>query len=214
MTTLDPAILAMLNDPATMLLMRHGDAAHYPSPDAETRAMRFDARDTRILTAAGEAQAERAARWVARVLAGPAPLVVSSALLRARQTAQIVAAGVGAPSPAFDVRLNELGHGAVPQGSDALALALDAMEEHHARARNEGRRLITVTHADILMELAAELRPWSEEISEEERALDAALSAIGRDAHGGMRVYAGHAHCHITAIRDNIVRIWNLPTQG
>jgi broad specificity phosphatase PhoE len=213
MTPLDPVILAMLNDPATMLLMRHGDAAHYPSPDAGTRAMRFDARDTRILTAAGEAQAERAARWVARVLAGPAPLVVSSALVRARQTARILAEGVGAPSPAFDVRLNELGHGAVPEGSDALALALDAMEEHHARARDEGRRLIAVTHADILMDLAAELRPWGEEISEEERALTDALAGLGLGSHDGMQRCMGHAHCHITAIRGNIVRIWNLPTQ-
>jgi hypothetical protein len=64
------------------------------------------------------------------------------------------------------------------------------------------------------MDIAAELRPWSEEISEEERGLDAALSAIGRDAHGGMQPSVGHAHCHVTAIRDNIVRIWNLPTQG
>jgi broad specificity phosphatase PhoE len=214
MTRLDPAILSVLNDPATVLLMRHGDAAPYPGPDTETRAIRFDSRDTRILTAAGELQAERAAEWVLRTLAGPAPLVVSSALVRARQTARILAEGVGAPSPAFDARLNERGHGVAPAGADELALAIDALEEHHARARSEGRRLIAVTHADILMELAAELRPWSEEITDEERALTEALAAMGLGSHDGMQQCVGHANCHITAIRGNIVRIWNLPTQG
>ena len=214
MPELHPAILGVLNDPATVLLMRHGDAAWYHAPDAETRALRFDARDTRILTAAGEMQAERAARWVVRMIAGPAPMVVSSALVRARQTARILAAGVGAPTPAVDARLNERGHGVAPTGADELALAIDALEEHHARARAEGRRLIAVTHADSLMELAAELRPWSEEISDEERALTEALAAMGLGPHDGMQRCVGHAHCHITAIHGNIVRIWNLPTQG
>ncbi len=211
---LDPAILRVLNDPATVLLMRHGEAAPYWSPDAQTLALRFDPHDTRMLTAAGERQAERAAQWLTRTLDGPPPLVVSSALLRARQTALLVAAGVGAASPAFDARLNELGHGAVPEGCDALALAIDALEAHHTIARREGRMLVAITHADILFELAAELRPWSEEIPEEERALELALAAMGLDSHGGTQLDAGHAHCHITALRDNIVRIWNLPTEG
>lgn len=213
MPELHPAILGVLNDPASILLMRHGDAAPYPAPDAETRTLRFDERDTRILTAAGEFQAERAASWFARTLSGPAPMIVSSALVRARQTARILAEGLCAAQPSFDARLNERGHGIVTDGAEALALAIDALEEHHARARAEGRRLVVVTHADILMDLAAELRPGSEDSSAEERALSEALAAIGLCSRGGMQRWVGHAHCHITAIRDNIVRIWNLPTQ-
>jgi ribonuclease H / adenosylcobalamin/alpha-ribazole phosphatase len=74
--------------PTRLVLVRHGSTAHSPEK-------RFSGRNELPLTAAGRAQAAALARRAPTF--GAVTAVISSPLLRARQTAEVVAAALGLP---------------------------------------------------------------------------------------------------------------------
>jgi broad specificity phosphatase PhoE len=206
-------ITEILNDPSTIILIRHGDASSAAGRRAAPAALalRKDEDDTRFLTEAGERQALQAARCL-QALLGNAPIaLVSSGLVRARQTAQILAETMATEAPSVDHRFNEVEgayHDGLPaDAEDPVEVAARALEEHHARSRDERARLVIVTHGDILGYLAESLSPWND-----------GAAAGGSGERDGAREdeaedegYPPHDNCHITAVRSGVIRIWNMP---
>lgn len=117
--------------PVTLYLIRHGEAAFSPSAAVgETR--------DRHLTARGQEQIRHAARGLgnARVSA-----ILFSPRARTRETAEILAAALGAPLRE-DVRL----------GIGSSAAALDALLAD-IRSGHADQAVITVSHFDTLSHL-------------------------------------------------------------
>jgi len=110
-----------------VFLVRHGEAAQM-SPDGE-----------RPLTAAGRDEVARLAAWCAAHGVAPAE-IRHSGLLRAAQTAEILAARLSPNTAARKVR------GLAPD-DDAAPLAAELVHETHA--------VLLVTHMPLVGELAA-----------------------------------------------------------
>jgi phosphohistidine phosphatase SixA len=109
-----------------VVLVRHGQAGE-AALDGE-----------RALTARGRADAERLAQWCAALAVAPAE-IRHSGLLRAAQTAEILAAALAPPRGVRAVR------GLAPE-DDAASMAEELAHEHDA--------LVLVTHMPFVADLA------------------------------------------------------------
>ena len=121
-----------------LLLMRHGEAAYSAPSDAE-----------RPLTMAGALRSLRTGQWMARVGIGP-DVILHSPLLRARQTAEQLAEGLGVPLT-DDAQQDWLG-----PGLDEKALLQRAAEQAGGSPTVEPS-LLVVSHQPVISTTASRL---------------------------------------------------------
>jgi broad specificity phosphatase PhoE len=147
----------MTTDPF-LFLVRHGQCV---SNLTQGFAVAEDAED--LLTPLGEHQAVLAGRELAALLHGAAlssPVVVSSALLRAEQTADLLVTEIDhAERLDPDPRWNEKSADESPE--DVMVRVGDALAELQG---GDGRPCVVVTHGHVLQFLVCQLlqvtRPW------------------------------------------------------
>lgn len=121
-----------------LMLMRHGEATHSAPSDAE-----------RPLTMAGAMRSLQTGRWMARTGIGP-DVILHSPLVRARQTAEQLAEGLGA-SLAVDAERRWLG---LSLDEDIL---LKTAQDHARTSSSSEPSLLVVGHQPQISEVAGRL---------------------------------------------------------
>jgi phosphohistidine phosphatase SixA len=186
---------AILTDPTTIILISPGEQARQASSERTSTE--------RSLTHAGERKAKEVAAYLMAKLRPQPIALLTLGGEAARQTARIIADALGGAALQVDERFasRELDtvHPCVERGvgdeRGPSELMLETLEMHQARSMSEGARLVVVSGADLMAELAESLSPWSD------------ADGVTDDEEG----YPPHEPCHITAIHSGVVRIWNMP---
>lgn len=182
--------LVNLKEPGVTFFVRHGQCrsnTEWPIADYH------DGLDP--LSELGESQAKSCARFLKTLLPGVTWRVSSSSLLRAIQTAEIIAACTGSNLAGRDARLNEF-------SSDE--------EDHPALLRRVGsflsdlggivlaqrERHLVVTHGHVLECLLCQ-------------ALGAAIRVIDKGGYGGQAGLVSHANGGVSAFHNGELLLWN-----
>ncbi len=150
------------------------------------------------LSELGEAQAGSCGRFLRAVLPGVSWRIYSSCLLRAIQTAEIIAECTGSSLVGRDQRLNEFS-GNHEDHATLLRRAASLMSELGGVALAQHERHLIVTHGHVLECLLC-------------KALEAPIQVVDKGDHGGQKGLVTHANGGVSAFYERELLLWNAQT--
>lgn len=179
-----------IEQPGVMFFARHGQCRsniEWPIPDYD------HLKDP--LSKLGEQQSRDCGRFLAAILPGVRLHIWSSELLRAIQTAEIIASYTDAVLAGRDERLDEISSNSEDHGSFLERIA-SAVRDITAHPLGQRDRHLIVTHGHVLECLVCQ-------------ALQVPIRVVDKGGHGGQAGLTTHANGGLSAFYNGELMMWN-----